>query len=105
MIPQWLWITYYVDWAITAVWLWMEYLDISTTMKNVAKGAVETNPAMKSYVKPGRPWLMVWGKIVNGAWGSIAGIVVFPLGLYTAWRAWSIWQSVRINERVSGRLK
>ena len=96
--------------------IWMNYLDISTTMKGQGQKPgilVEGNPAMVPYVIPGRPWLMVWGKLVNGEWILIVELIVtivafwFPvvaiplvvLALGCGYNAYTTWTgAVKPNE-------
>lgn len=98
---------YVLNTILIAGYLWLEYLDVRTTMKDVTNGAIESNPAMVPYVKAGDPWLMWRGKIKNGMWSAFVAILVPPITVFLAWKAISLFQAVRGNETLatSGKIK
>ncbi len=101
-------VAYLVDWVVCGLWLWIEYLDVRTTMKvmQFSNGA-EANPVMKPYVKKGQPWLMVRGKIKNGGWAGLLSFLIPFLAPFIAYKAYDTWTAVHGNEQLltSGKLK
>lgn len=104
---DWLALAYAASWLITAAYWWLQYLDVRTTLRNMAqRGDIELNPAMKPYVKPGDFWLMMRGKVVNGGWIGIASIFFPPCALLCLIYGYSTWKdAVHPNEQLANRQK
>lgn len=89
---------YAISWAVGLVSLYVQYLDVQTTMQAVSLGAYETNPDLIPYVKVGDPWLMVRGKLKTAAVMIPLSLIFPPLVFGTLPILLKTWKAVRINQ-------
>lgn len=101
----WLIGLYALDYLCIALYVWVNYLDVRWTLKDIGTGrAREQNPKMAPYVKAGDPWLMWRGKIRNGAWVAFVCLVI-PVGPLLLIGGWKIYQAMRTSQATYDKVK
>ncbi len=95
-------VIYGIDYLIIALYVWINYLDIRTTLRNVALGHdVEQNAKMKPYVIVGHPWLMAYGKLRVDYFMPALALIFPPFAAFLIRSGIGTYKAVRGNEKLA----